>query len=255
MAEAIIAGMFDGSMDVDIAVVEPIEARRDELSSRYGVEVSPNCLGFIEGSAVLIFAVKPQQFPAAAAQVALELGQQTVVSIMAGIPIARIRSALNHDAVARVMPNTPSQIGRGATAWTATDAVPASSKRLIGNILDCIGVSVYFEDEKLVDVATALSASGPAYVYVFIEALIDVAVQLGMSAPDAKRLAIAMVQGSAELAAVRDVHPAELRNSVTSPGGTTAAALKVLESGKFRNTTMEAVLAAHQRGIELSDQT
>lgn len=254
MAEAIIAGMIEGSMDVDVTAIEPIEARRAELRSRYGVEVAPNCRGVIDGSAVLILAVKPQQFPAAAVQVASELGQETVLSIMAGVPIAKIQAALNHDAIVRVMPNTPSQIGRGATAWTATDVVPESSRQLIGEILDCMGVSVYFEDEKLVDVATALSASGPAYVYVFIEALIDAAVQLGMSAPDAKRLTVAMVQGSAELAAVRDSHPAELRNSVTSPGGTTAAALKVLESGKFRNTTMEAVLAAHQRGIELSNQ-
>ena len=254
MAEAIIAGMVEGGMDVDVAVVEPVDARREYLCSRYSVEVSPSCDGVIAGSEMLVLAVKPQQFAAAAVQVAPELGRETVASIMAGIPIANIRSALNHDAIVRVMPNTPSQVGRGAAAWTATDQVPARCRELVGEILDCIGVSVYFEDEKLVDVATALSASGPAYVYVFIEALIDAAVQLGMSSSDAKRLAIAMVQGSAELAAERDVHPAELRNSVTSPGGTTAVALKVLESGSFRNTTMEAVIAAHRRGIELSDQ-
>ena len=252
MAEAIIAGVMDGGLDVEVAVVEPIGARRAELKSRFNITATSDHHTAIAGSAVVVIAVKPQQFMDAAHQIMPELAGQTVASVMAGIPISQISVALEHDAIVRVMPNTPAQIRRGATAWTATESVPAASKKLIGEMLDCVGTSVYFDDEKLVDVATALSASGPAYVYVFIEALMDAAVQLGMPSADAKRLAIAMVQGSAELASSRDLHPAELRNLVTSPGGTTAAALKVLEAVGFRNATMEAVLAAHQRGIELS---
>ena len=252
MAEAIIAGVIDGGLDVEVVVVEPIGTRRAELKSRFDIAVTPDHREAMAGSAVVVIAVKPQQFADAASQIEPELKGQAVVSVMAGIPISQISSALDHSAIARVMPNTPAQIRRGATAWTATESVTDASKKLIGEMLDCVGTSVYFDDEKLVDVATALSASGPAYVYVFIEALIDAAVQLGMPSADAKRLAIAMVQGSAELAGCRDLHPAELRNLVTSPGGTTAAALKVLEAGGFRNSTMDAVLAAHQRGIELS---
>ena len=120
-------------------------------------------------------------------------------------------------------------------------------------MLESFGEQTYFQDEKLVDIATALSASGPAYVFVFIEALIDGAVQLGMSNTDARDLAIQMVLGSAELAKQTDKHPAELRNMVTSPGGTTAAALHALEKHGFRKASIEAVIAAYQRGEELAD--
>ena len=253
MAEAMIAGMVRGGMEVDINVIDVVEVRLQELNERYGVTTLRSVLQPFPTPNVLIISVKPQQF----ADVVPEMKQalkhpQTVVSIMAGIRIAEIRATLEHEAVVRVMPNTPAQIGNGATAWTATESVPESAKKFVGEMLDCIGMHVYFDDEKLVDVATALSASGPAYVFVFLEALADAAVQLGMPAVDAKRLAVAMVQGSAGLASERALHFAELRNMVTSPGGTTAAALKALEEGGFRNTTMDAVLEAYRRGTALS---
>lgn len=253
MAEAIIAGMVKGGMDVDITVVDVIDARLEELKVRYGVRTLRSLLQPFPKPSVLIVCVKPQQFPDVVPELKAALNRsQTVVSIMAGIKTAQIHSALEHDVIVRAMPNTPARIGNGATAWTATDSVPDASREIVAEMLDCIGMHVYFKDEDLVDVATALSASGPAYVFVFLEALADAAVQLGMSAPDAKRLAIAMVQGSAELASDRDMHFAELRNMVTSPGGTTAAALKALEEGGFRNTTMNAVIAAYRRGAALS---
>lgn len=253
MAEAMIAGMVNGGMEVDITVIDIVQERLQELKERYGVTTMHSVFQPFPAPEVLIISVKPQQFADVVPELqAMRKRSLTVVSIMAGITIADIRSALEHDAIVRVMPNTPAQIGHGATAWTATESVTESSKKLVGEMLDCIGIHVYFKDENLVDVATALSASGPAYVFVFLEALADAAVQLGMSASDAKRLATAMVQGSAQLASQRDAHFAELRNMVTSPGGTTAAALKALEEGGFRNTTMNAVIEAHRRGEALS---
>ena len=253
MAEAMIAGMIRGGIDADIAAIDVVEARLQELKERYGVTTLRSILQPFPSPNVLIVSVKPQQFADVIPEMKAKLTcSQTVVSIMAGITIAEIRSALGHDAVVRVMPNTPAQIGVGAAAWTATESVPESAKKFVGDMLDCIGIHVYFNDEKLVDVATALSASGPAYVFVFLEALADAAVQLGMPAVDARRLAVATVKGSAELASERDEHFAELRNKVTSPGGTTAAALKALEEGGFRNTTMNAVIEAYRRGVALS---
>lgn len=253
MAEAMIAGMIRGGIDVDIAAIDVVEARLQELKERYGVTTLRSILQPFPSPNVLIVSVKPQQFANVIPEMKAKLTRsQTVVSIMAGIKIAEIRSALGHDAVVRVMPNTPAQIGVGAAAWTATESVPESAKKFVGDMLDCIGIHVYFDDENLVDVATALSASGPAYVFVFLEALADAAVQLGMPAVDARRLAVAMVKGSAKLASDRDEHFAELRNMVTSPGGTTAAALKALEEGGFRNTTMNAVIEAYRRGAALS---
>lgn len=253
MAEAMIAGMVRGGMEVDITAIDVVQERLQELEERYGVRTLRSVLQPFPPPSVLIISVKPQQFADVIPEMkAMLKSYQTVVSIMAGITIAEIRTSLGHDAIVRVMPNTPAQIGNGATAWTATEAVPGSARKFVGEMLDCIGIHVYFTDEKLVDVATALSASGPAYVFVFLEALADAAVQLGMPAVDARRLAVATVQGSARLASDREMHFAELRNMVTSPGGTTAAALKALEEGGFRNTTMDAVLEAYRRGVALS---
>ena len=253
MAEAIIAGIVKGGLDIRLQVVEPIAERRDILSTEYGVETYANITDTSVILTLLVLAVKPQQF-GDVAQVLSQLTMfGTVVSIMAGIPISRIQSALEHSQIVRVMPNTPAQIGKGATAWTATESVPESDRELVGSMLDCVGLQVYFDDEKMVDISTALSASGPAYVFMFMESLTDAAVQLGMPVADAKQLAVATVQGSAQLAQSRDSHLAELRNMVTSPGGTTAAALQALEAGNFRNTTMQAVLAAYARGVELSE--
>ena len=178
----------------------------------------------------------------------------TVMSIMAGVQSKTIIDQIGCDRIIRIMANTPSQVGIGATAWTATSTVSDEMRDFAGQrCSQSFGVQVYFEDEKLVDIATALSASGPAYVFVFIEALIDGAVQLGMTNADARELAIQMVLGSAALAKETGKHPAELRNMVTSPGGTTAAALQALEAGGFRKASIEAVLAAYQRGEELAE--
>ncbi len=255
MAEAIISGMKDAGLDVNITVSEPIPERARYLADTYGIAIAANNVNAVLASELAVIAVKPQQLADVASEIdkiASSLDRVTFMSIMAGVQAKTIISQLGCDRLIRIMANTPSQVGIGATAWTATPTVSAEMREFAAKMLESFGTQVYFEDEKLVDIATALSASGPAYVFVFIEALIDGAVQLGMTNADARNLAVQMVLGSAALAKETGEHPADLRNMVTSPGGTTAAALHALEAGGFRKASIDAVLTAYQRGEELA---
>ena len=255
MAEAIISGVIQAKLDVDITVSEPIPDRAAYLQETYGVAIAKNNREATVISDLVVLSVKPQQLSYVADEIrgiVLKLPDVTFMSIMAGVLTKTIVDQIGCDRVIRIMANTPAQVGAGATAWTASPTVSGEMRDFAGKMLESFGVQVYFDDEKLVDIATALSASGPAYVFVFIEALIDGAVQLGMTNADARELAIQMVLGSAKLAKETGKHPAELRNMVTSPGGTTAAALHALENGGFRKTSIDAVLAAFQRGEELA---
>ena len=256
MAEALISGILDARVCVRITVSEPIPERRQQLASSYGIAVVGDNIAGVEGADMIVLSIKPQQLDA----VAEDLGRRdaelpVVVSIMAGVQSKTIRQKLGCARIVRVMPNTPAQIGLGASAWTASPAVGEEALTFTKTMLEAVGEQVYFEDEKMVDIATALSASGPAYVFVFIESLVDGAVQLGMPVSEARDLAIQMVLGSASLAKETGKHPAELRNMVTSPGGTTAAALHALECEGFRRASIEAVLAAHRRGEALAKST
>ena len=164
-----------------------------------------------------------------------------------------IADETGHQAVIRVMPNTPAQIGAGISVWTAAPAVTDDQREAARSVVATLGEEVYVESEDLIDMATALSASGPAYVFTFVEALVDAGVSIGMSRDLAGQLAIETVLGSARMAKETGTHPAELRNMVTSPGGTTAAALLELERGRLRHTVMGAVAAAYRRSKELVD--
>ena len=252
MAEAVIAGIRDSGLDAEIAVGEPVAARRNHLAESYGVVASDSNHRVIEGAHMVVLAVKPQQFKPVASGIAGRLSMdQTVLSIMAGIKMHSIGLALNHRSLIRVMPNTPAQVRRGMSVWVATAEVPDDVIEFTSSMLDALGDQVRLDDEKVLDMATALSASGPAFVYVFLESLIDAGVQIGMPADTARRLAIQTILGSAELALKSGKHPAELRNMVTSPGGTTAAGLHAMEKHGFRAAAAEAVLAAYQRSEEL----
>ncbi len=255
MAEAIISGVLEAGVNIEIIVSEPIPERASYLSDTYDVAIASDNVHAVSISDLAILAVKPQQLAEVADAIrdtVSELQSITFMSIMAGVQTQTIVDQIGCDRVIRVMANTPSQVGFGATAWTTSPSVSDEMREFAAQLLEAFGEQVYFADEKLVDVATALSASGPAYVFVFIESLIDAAVQLGMTNADAKSLAIQMVLGSAALAKETGKHPAELRNMVTSPGGTTAAALYALESGGFRHAAMDAVLSAYARGEELA---
>ena len=256
MAEALIGGILEADLAAPehLSVGEPIESRRAYLEQRYGLKAHPRNVDAMDGANMVVLAVKPQNL----GEVLCELNGgvakgNTVVSIIPGATIETLTHRLNHSAVIRVMPNTPAQIGAGMSVWTASSDVPQAAVETARGILGTLGEELYVPDEKLIDMATALSASGPAYVFVFIEALIDAGVYLGMPRDMARKLVLQTVQGSAKL--VRDTgrHPAELKDMVTSPGGTTVEAILALESGGFRASLLQAVIAAYEKSKRLGE--
>lgn len=254
MAEAIITGILDSDLDAQVSVGEPVAARREALSQHDGLTVTDENAAAIANADIVVLAVKPQQFESVAQSLSGVLQEdQTVLSIMAGVKMHSIGLKLNHRRLIRVMPNTPMQVRQGISAWTATDEVPDDVIKFTGKMLQALGDELKFSDERYVDISTALSASGPAYVFLFIESLADAGVRLGLPVHVARHLARQTVLGSAALAKETGKHPAELRNMVTSPGGTTAAGLHALEEGAFRAIISNAVEAAFLRGEELSE--
>jgi pyrroline-5-carboxylate reductase len=254
MAEAILGRAVAGQVlaATDICVAEPIADRRAYLSDTYGVAVSGDNAAAVDGAGLVVLSVKPQHFAAAAEPLKGKLGgEQTVFSIIAGLTIGTISQGLAHDAVIRVMPNTPAQIGEGMSVWTATAAVNAEAQAAAKVLLGVMGVEWQVADEHYLDMATALSGSGPAYVFAFIESLVEAGVYMGMPRDMATTLAVQTVVGSAKLASETGDNPALLRERVTSPGGTTAEALRELELRGFRATILEAVAAAYRRAREL----
>ena len=256
MCEAIVTGIVSSSLAApsDISVGEPVEARRRALSHRHGVSVHADNAAAVVGAELVVLSVKPQSLGSVLPSLGRALSSgQGLASIVAGARMRSITDETGHQAVIRVMPNTPAQIGAGVSVWTTAPDVTDAQREAARSVVATLGEEVYVESEDLIDMATALSASGPAYVFTFIEALIDAGVSIGMSRDLAGQLAIETVLGSARMAKETGTHPAELRNMVTSPGGTTAAALMELEKGRLRHTVMEAVTKAYRRSKKLVD--
>jgi len=257
MAEAMIAGVLKSGVAAarDVVASDVLESRRGYLRSTYGIGVTGDNGEAAKGAEIAVLAVKPQNLPEVLAGLRGKLGpQQAVLSIVAGAAIKTLVAGLQHRTVVRAMPNTPGQIGAGVTVWTATPEVREEQRKDAARVLAALGQEVAVAEEKLVDMATALSASGPAYVFLFIEALTDAGVYLGMSRDLAQKLAVQTVLGSAAMAQTGGKHPAQLRDMVTSPGGTTAEALLVLEAGGFRSTVIEAVIAAYEKAKRLGEE-
>ena len=251
MAEALITGIKDAGLDAEIRVGEPVAARRAALDE-VGITAVADNIEAISGADIVVLAIKPQQLDLVASALKGKISaEQTVLSILAGVKMHSIGLRLNHKRLIRVMPNTPAQIGQGMSVWTASADVPDAIRAFVGKALGSFGEEVFVEEEKYVDMATAVSASGPAYIFRMIDAMIEGGVLLGMPADLARKLVIQTVLGSAALARESGKHPGELAAMVTSPGGTTAAALMALEDGKFKATVMRAVKAAYDRGEEL----
>ena len=255
MAESIIGGVLAAGLTPpqDIGVGEPVAARRDYLTQAHGIRAFAANADAIDGADLVILAVKPQALSEVLASVGNAMApEQTLASIVAGATMDTLLGGLNgQGAVIRIMPNTPAQIGAGMSVWTATNAVSQTMRDAVGDILRTLGDEVYVPDEKLIDMSTALSASGPAYVFLFIEALIDAGVYLGMARDMARRLALQTVLGSTQLVQETGKHPAELKDMVTSPGGTTIAALRAMESEGFRAAVLDGVIAAYDKSQEL----
>lgn len=226
--------------------------RRQHLAEHLGIAVTAENRQAALFGDVTVLSVKPQVMPAVLGELQGALrGHQVALSIAAGVRMQSIGSGLRHNRVVRSMPNTPAQIAEGVTVWTCTPETSQEQRQMAASILGSTGQEIYVPDEKYIDMATALSGSGPAYVYLFIEALIDAGVYIGIPRDTAQRLVLQTLIGSVRLEEETGHHPAELRNMVTSPGGTTAEALAEFEESNFRTIVTNAVVAAYEKAKSL----
>ena len=254
MAEAMIRGLLERHLvpPSHIEVTGPRRERRADLAKRFAVSSRVSNAEAARSAHVVVLSVKPQVLPAVMRELRGKLrADQLVLSIVAGATLRSLRHGLDHAAIVRSMPNTPAQIGMGVSVWTSTPDVTAGQRELAGLMLGALGEVVHAEVEEDVDRATALSGTGPAYVFLLMEALVDAGVHLGFSRRVSEELVLRTVEGSAAFARASGQHLAELRNQVTSPGGTSAAALYELEKGALRTVLSRAVYAAFQRTREL----
>jgi pyrroline-5-carboxylate reductase len=265
MAEAMIAGLLRRQLVSRAQIVgsHPRPARREELQTQYGIRMveSNREAATLEDDAsreetaapsVVVLAVKPQRIARVLGELKGALSpSQLVLSIVAGARMETIASELGHTSVARSMPNTPAQIGQGMTAWTATPEVGERHTEVVRALLGALGREMYVENENMIDMATALSATGPTYIFMMMEALVDAGVHMGFSRHVAEELVTQTMLGSVLFARETHKHPAELRNMVTSPGGTSAEAIYQMEKGSLRTVLSKAVYAAYQRAVAL----
>ena len=254
MAEAMIRGLLTQKIvEADqIVAAGPRGDRGERLQAQHGIQVTVDNKQAAEDGQIVVLSVKPQVLKVVLPEIRGHLRRQDLVlSIIAGTPIERIANGLAHAAVVRAMPNTPAQIGQGITVWTDTPEVSEDQQQQAKMILASLGEEIYVDDEDYLDMATALSGSGPGYVFLLMEALIDAGVHMGFSRRVASELVFQTMRGSVEFAAQSGKHVAELRNQVTSPGGTTAEALYHMEKGGLRTVISRGIWAAYQRSIAL----
>ena len=236
----------------DLTVCGPRPERLRELTERYGVETSTDNRAAVERAEAVVLSVKPQTLPVVLEGLAGAIPPGALVlSIVAGARLEDLSRKLGHEALVRAMPNTPAQIGQGITVWTALPAVGEELKEMARQMLACLGSEVFADDEDYLDMATALSGTGPAYVFLFMEALVDAGVHLGFPRRIAEQLVVQTVKGSVAFYETSPSHLARLRNQVTSPAGTTAAALYFLDKAGFRPALSRAVWAAYERSVQL----
>jgi pyrroline-5-carboxylate reductase len=250
MGEAIAQGLLAQNLlkSGDITISEPRRERREELHEKHGVITTADNREAANSCDILVFAVKPQDL----SKVMNELNgilrpEQSVISIVAGARLSTISKGLTHNSIIRVMPNTPAQIGEGISVWTATSSLNEKQLHEARTLLQALGKEISVDDEKFVDMATAVSGTGPTYVFLVMEAMIDAAVHLGFPRHVAYELVTETMRGSIIFAMKSRKHPAELRNMVTSPGGTSAEALYQLEKGTIRTVLSKAIWAAYER--------
>ena len=256
MAEAIMSGLIaDRAVQpAQLTASHPRRERREVLAERHGIRSVATNREALADAEVVVIAVKPQMLGRVMRELRGRLGgEQVVVSIVAGATLRTLVDGLQHAAVVRAMPNTPSQIRRGITVWTASEACSTAQRDLARGVLRALGEERQVADEAFVAMATALSGTGPTYLFAVMEALIDAGVHLGFPRELAHDLVVDTLLGSAQFARQSDLHPAQLRNAVTSPGGTSAAAIYELEKGRIRTVFSDAVWAAYRRTLELGE--
>src|SRR5512133_1270994 len=256
MAEAMIAGLLHKKLakPENITASGPEEDRGEELNKKYGIKVTTDNTAAAANADVVVLSVKPQRLSDVMKGLTKIRPEALVLSIVAGASIQKINKGLKHPAVVRSMPNTPGQIGEVITVWAASPKTSPEQQETARQILGALGEEVFVEDESYLDMATALSGTGPAYVFLFTEALIDAGVHMGFPRRIAEQLVLQTIKGSASFYHQAGRHPATLRNQVTSPGGTSAEALYYLEKAGFRTAISRAVWAAYQRSLELGKE-
>lgn len=254
MGEAIIKAVISRGLSLpqEITVSDISEPRLNYLKRKYKIKVKPDNLIAATDAEVIVLAVKPQTLPAILVELKGKLKvKQLVLSIIAGTTVNRVAVGLNHKRIVRSMPNMPAQIGEGMTVWTAAPEVTGRQKKQSKAILGVMGQELFVEDEKFLDMATAISGSGPAYVFYFVEALTEAAVKIGWEPELAEKLALQTLIGAASLLQQSGEKPPDLRKAVTSPGGTTAAAIEQFDKSEYKILIARAVAAAFQRAKEL----
>jgi len=256
MAEAMIAGLLRKELakPENIIAAGPREERGMQLQKKYGIKTTTENASAASHADVVVLSVKPQRLSEVMKGLKGIRPDALVLSIIAGANMKKIAAGLKHKAVVRSMPNTPGQIGEGITVWTSSQEVTEEQQEIARGIIGALGEEVFVEDESYLDMATALSGSGPAYVFLFTEALIDAGVHMGFPRRIAEQLVLQTIKGSASYYHHAERHPATLRNQVTSPGGTSAEALYYLEKAGFRTAISRAVWAAYQRSLELGKE-
>ena len=254
MGEAIIKGVLEKGLlsPSDICASDKVAQRLEYLHSTYGIEVTEDKTAALGGADVIILAVKPQNLaeliPALKGKFDRE---QLVISIVAGAALKTLSESMGHDSIVRAMPNTPAQIGAGICVWTASSRINDKQREMAKSVLTALGKQIYVPNEDYIDMATAVSGSGPGYIFLIIESLTDAAVRIGLPADIANELVLETVLGAARLTRETGKSPGELREDVTSPGGTTAAGLAKLNDGKLGDLLAAAVDAAYIRAKEL----
>ena len=252
-ARVVETGLFPADR---VVVSDPDEGTGPRLEARLGKGKSPSAINdnvaTIQDATTVLLAVTPQNIPAAMETLRGHLHlEQLVMSIAAGVELQTLQLGLRHAAIIRVMPNTPAQVGQGISAWIATEEVTEAQKAEARGILQAIGREFEVDRERYIDMVTAMSGSGPAWVMLMLEAMIDAGVQIGLRPEWAKELALQTMTGSVELMRETGMHAAQLRNMVTTPAGTTAAGLYAMEKGGLRAAIMSGIVAAYERCLEL----
>jgi pyrroline-5-carboxylate reductase len=254
MAEAMVGGLIQraGMAPSSITVCGPRAERLQELKDRLGVRTDTDARSGVAGASTIVLSIKPQSLDDVMRTLRDAVPPESLVlSIVAGARLLDLTRGLSHAAVVRSMPNTPAQVGEGITVWTATPEAGPSQREEAQRILASCGLELFVENEDYLDMATALSGTGPAYVFLFMEAMVDAGVHLGFPRRIAEALVVQTVRGSVAFYESSPVHLARLRNQVTSPGGTSAAALYYLEKAGFRTALSRAIWAAYERSIQL----
>lgn len=256
MGEAMISALLRNATTTqdNIRAYDVDPARLTHIGNKYKVICTSDLLNAVNGCDIVILSIKPQTIYKVLHDLKSKLKkEQCILSIVAGVKIDTLDSKLEHDRIVRVMPNTPAQIGQGMSVWTSTESVNQEQKNMVKAILTAMGKEIFVTDEKYINMATAVSGSGPAYLFLIMEAMIDAAVHIGLPRDIAEELVLQTVYGSSLIARETGKHPAELKNSVTSPGGTTAEGLLRLEQGGVRGIIADAVIAAFTRAQQLGN--